>query len=210
MPKFLIAAIAAIGLVFFIAHEASGQHLSSCSSCFVGELQLSENPGDPTGKTEILGSDFYFIDRTKIVWKAGKGDITDGASIPELFQPIIGGPWELDYLPAAVMHDHYTNKEHIVRPWRTTDRMFFQAMLVRHVDVIKAKLMYYAVYIFGPHWDHLKKGIPCGPNCVFLKSNKTTYQSADYALVHQQELTEVHQLISDAELRGYTLKPTRS
>jgi hypothetical protein len=46
-----------------------------------------------------------------------------------------------------VMHDHYTNREHLVR---ATDRMFYQAMLVHNVSFIKASLMYYAVYVFGP------------------------------------------------------------
>jgi hypothetical protein len=33
------------------------------------------------------------------------------------------------------MHDHYTNIAHKVRPWRDTDLMFYQAMLVKHTDV---------------------------------------------------------------------------
>jgi Protein of unknown function (DUF1353) len=173
-----------------------------CTSCFIGTLALSDNPADPTGQTKILSDDLYFVDPAHFVWKSGKGDITDGASIPPLFQPIIGGPWESSYLPAAVMHDHYTNIAHKVRPWRDTDLMFYQAMLVNHTDVIKAKLMYYAVYAFGPHWDRIAKGVPCGENCVFEVKTNFLYQSSDYELAHVDELKEVQSKIAEAELRG--------
>jgi hypothetical protein len=138
-----------------------------CTACFIGKLKLVDNPADSSGKTKKLADDLYFVDPDKFVWKAGKDDITDGASIPELFQPIIGGPFEADYLPAAIIHDHYTKKAHRVRPWRDTARVFYQAMIVKGINVIKAKTMYFAVYSFGPHWDVLAKGIPCGTNCLF-------------------------------------------
>jgi len=174
-----------------------------CDSCFVGTLRLLANPQDVN--TKILAQDLYFVDSNKVVWKAGKGDVTDGASIPPLFQPIIGGPWEADYLPAAVMHDHYCDDQHRVRAWRATDRMFYEAMIVNHTDVIKAKTMYYAVYAFGPHWGKLKSGQKCGPNCVFQLHTGVTYQPADYAPYHQPELDQVQQKIRDSEVRGQPL-----
>ncbi len=175
-----------------------------CSSCFIGQLKLSENQGDPSGRTKVLDEDLYFVDLDKVAWKAAKGDVTDGASIPELFQPIVGGPWKEDYLPAAVMHDHYTNREHLVRSWWATDRMFYQAMLVHNVGFIKASVMYYAVYVFGPHWDKLDAGSPCGPNCTFI-GPETYYQSPDYEMSHAAELAEVEQRIKNAQLRGAPL-----
>jgi uncharacterized protein DUF1353 len=196
-------AVLLTGLVSAAPVSVSAEEPFPCSSCFIGELKLSENPADPSGRTRILAEDLYFIDLEKTAWKAGKGDETDGASIPPLFQPIIGGPWEKDYLPAAVMHDHYANPKHLVRPWWTTDRMFYQAMLVREVGFIKASLMYYAVYVFGPHWDKLGEGEPCGPRCTFI--GPETYQSPDYDLSHAPELKEVEQLIKDAQLQGTPL-----
>jgi uncharacterized protein DUF1353 len=204
-----IAPIVALALA--LAFRASASESFPCSNCFIGlengEVKLSENPADPSGTTKILDADLYFIDLEEKAWKAGKGDITDGASIPELFQPIIGGPWKRNYLPAAVMHDHYTNIKHIVRPWWDTDRMFYQAMLVREVGFIKASLMYYAVYIFGPHWGELKPGTPCGPNCTTVRKDKITitYQAADYNLSHVSELNEVKQRITNAVMEGVPL-----
>jgi hypothetical protein len=174
-----------------------------CSGCFVGTLHLSPNPEDSA--TKILDEDLFYVDSDGLVWKAGKGDVTDGASIPALFQPIVGGPWEDDYLPAAVMHDHYCDDKHRVRTWRATDRMFYQAMIVNHTDIMKAKLMYYAVYSFGPHWAKLKPGVGCGTNCLFSIETKMSYQPPDYDLNHQKELDDVGAAIRSAEIRGESL-----
>jgi hypothetical protein len=199
-----------------------------CTSCFIGKLKLNENPGDPSGRTKKLGEDLYFVDPSKFVWKAGKDDITDGASIPPLFQPIIGGAFEADFLPAAVIHDHYTNKDHRVRPWRDTARVFYQAMIVNGVNVIKAKTMYYAVYSFGPHWDVLIKGVPCGKNCTFkvpfdvqILANGDIFptmspkivpfgmqfaeEPADYNAAHEKELRDIQAKISASEIQGEPL-----
>src|SRR5215831_544991 len=85
-----------------------------CSPCFIGKLTLIDNASDVSGKTKILVDDLYFVDTDRYVWKAGRNDVTDGASIPDLFKPIIGGSFEPDFLPAAVIHDHYTNRAHRV------------------------------------------------------------------------------------------------
>jgi hypothetical protein len=202
--KWITPIVFLIGSSFVIAFCAASEPYP-CSSCFIGELKLINNPDDP--RTKILDADLKFIDRNYTAWLAGKGDVTDGASIPELFQPIIGGRWEADYLPAAVMHDHYANIKHLVRTWWDTDRMFYQAMLVRDVGLIKALVMYYGVYVFGPHWDELQPGEPCGPNCTYISKNKMTiaYQAADYNLSHKPELEEVRQRITNAALEGAPL-----
>jgi Protein of unknown function (DUF1353) len=176
-----------------------------CRNCFVGELKLKPNPVDASGKTKLLDEDLYFVDSASLVWKAGAGDVTDGASIPELLQPIIGGPWEAAYLPAAVMHDHYTDDVHKVRTWQATARMFYAAMIVKNVEIIRAKLMYYAVYSFGPHWDKLKPGVPCGHNCLFSEVLQLNVQPADYHTdvdAKRLELDALRQQIADREIAG--------
>jgi hypothetical protein len=221
----LAAALSVVCLVSFAAVAEPLPDPLPCTACFVGTMKLVDNPADPTGKTKKLADDLYFVDPDKFVWKAGKDDITDGATIPELFQPIIGGPFEVDYLPAAVIHDHYTNKAHRVRPWRDTARVFYQAMIVKGINVIKAKTMYFAVYAFGPHWDVLAKGIPCGKNCLFsipfeveIASDKTVRltsvakaipsdkqfaeEPADFRLEHAAGLKEIEDRIAASEIRG--------
>jgi hypothetical protein len=199
-----------------------------CVPCFIGALKLAANPADGSGRTKLLMDDIYFVDPQKFVWKAGKGDVTDGASIPDLFQPIIGGPFEAGYLPAAVIHDHYTDKAHRVRSWQATARVFYQAMVVNGVNIIRAKTMYFAVYAFGPHWDVIAKGVPCGKNCVFsaplvleIESDgdiKTAdiaralpddmqfvEEPADYRQSHATELADVQARIEASEIQGEPL-----
>lgn len=199
-----------------------------CGPCFFGELKLKPNETDVSGKTKVLLDDLYFIDPDKFVWKAGKGDVTDGASIPDLFKPIIGGSFEPAYLPAAIIHDHYTSRSHRVRSWRDTARAFYQAMLVNGVDVVKAKTMYFAVYAFGPHWGVLAQGVPCGKNCVFTapvqlsakprggiepstalialpQGHVYAEEGADLTAAHAGELEDFRKKVEASELRGTPL-----
>jgi hypothetical protein len=92
MWRNIILTLASAGC-FTAAQAADAPNPLNCSSCFIGTLHLSPNPKD--AGTKILEEDLLFVDFNKIVWKAGKGDVTDGASIPELFQPIIGVTVEL-------------------------------------------------------------------------------------------------------------------
>jgi hypothetical protein len=199
-----------------------------CSPCFIGQLKLIDNVSDATGKTKILADDLFFVDPDKFVWKAGIGDVTDGATIPDLFKPIIGDSFEPDFLPAAVIHDHYTNRAHRVRSWRDTASVFYQAMLVKGVNVIKAKTMYFAVYAFGPHWGVLAKGVPCGKNCIFSvpvqlsvstggnimttgalvalpEGRVYAEEAADFAAAHATELNDIQKKIELSEIRGTPL-----
>lgn len=199
-----------------------------CGPCFIGQLKLTANAADPTGKTKVLGEDLYFVDPDRFVWKAGQGDITDGATIPDVFQPIVGGSFEADFLPAAVIHDHYTNRAHRVRSWRDTAKAFYQAMLVNDVNVVKAKTMYFAVYAFGPHWGFIATGVPCGKNCVFSAPTQVTAgrkgetmamsvdvkipegrvyaeEGADFSSSHADELSDVRKKIELSEIRGVPL-----
>lgn len=83
-------------------------------------------------------------------WPVPVGIIADGASIPRPFWAVIGGPFEGRYRNASIVHDHYCVVRN--RPWRDVHRMFYEAMLAGGVSTAKAKIMYYAVYRFGPRW----------------------------------------------------------
>ena len=83
-------------------------------------------------------------------WTAPSGAIVDGASIPQLAWSIIGGPFEGKYRDASVIHDVACEEKHA--PWEYVHLAFYYAMLASDVDPIKAKVMYAAVYHFGPRW----------------------------------------------------------
>ena len=183
-----------------------------CTSCFVGEVRLSVNGADAFGRTKILKDDLYFVDPKGLVWKADKGDVTDGASIPSLLQPIVGNAFENDFLPAAVIHDHYTTKAHYVRTWEDTDMMFYQGLVLKGVPAVKAKTMYYAVYAFGPHWGRQVAGRPCGHGCINAVPDPSRpdtqfeFRPADYdAPGSAPELGQVEAAVSSAELDGRPL-----
>ena len=97
-----------------------------------------------------LGPLSYFT-QAGTEWPVPVGSWLDGASIPQAFWSVIGGPFSGLYLEASVVHDYYC--DHRVRQWRDVHRMFYEAMLCRGVGSFRAKVMYYAVYRFGPRWD---------------------------------------------------------
>jgi len=155
----------------------SGTHASHCVGCFRGlPVSLEEIAGsNPVRKK--LQRDLFYTDAAGLIWKASAGDITDGASIPDAFIGVIGDRFEPDFLPAAIIHDHYTDDAHKVRPWTDTARVFYEAMVTNNTPIVKAKVMYYAVYVFGPHWGTLKPGQYCGPKCVNIFPNAYAVES---------------------------------
>jgi hypothetical protein len=93
-------------------------------------------------------------------WVAPEGEVVDGATIPRLFWSLIGGPYEGRYRFASIIHDRYCRVPN-GRTWRQTHRMFYEACLAGGTDPKLAKLMYAAVYHFGPRWDD-----PPSPNSI--------------------------------------------
>jgi hypothetical protein len=77
----------------------------------------------------------------------------DGASIPKFAWSIIGGPFEGKYRDASVIHDVACVARSA--PWEYVHLVFYYAMLASGVDKTTAKIMYAAVYHFGPRWDPL-------------------------------------------------------
>jgi hypothetical protein len=141
--------------------------ISTARAEFIGNLEFTPSGCEQTGLCE-LKLDFRYKDPNGVEWVTKAGDKTDGASIPPWAQPFVGQPFDKLFLKAAVIHDHYCDRH--VRPWRQTHRVFFDALLETGVDLAKAKLMYYAVYLAGPKWVELIPGKPCGGpggDCIF-------------------------------------------
>jgi hypothetical protein len=97
-----------------------------------------------------LINDFKYVGPDAITWISPKGSIVDGASIPTLAWSIIGGPFEGAYRKASVIHDVACDQRS--RPWKAVHRAFYTGMLAAETDPLKAKIMYAAVYHFGPRW----------------------------------------------------------
>jgi Protein of unknown function (DUF1353) len=151
---------------------------------FEGELKLLPKGCEAAGQC-TLAKKLRFIDSQGEIWEAAAGLVTDGASIPGIFQPFIGEPFHERFIRAAIVHDHYCDRH--VKPWRKTHRVFYDALVNQGVSVAKAKTMYYAVLVGGPKWIKLMAGNNCGQGCV--NANKSLagvagYRSraADYSL----------------------------
>lgn len=152
-------------LAFSFFTIAGAQSVWAEQSGFVGKLVL-EPPNCQTSGQCTLGEDFGYIDPRGVGWQAQKGNVTDGASIPVWAQPFVGVPFEPAYIRAAIIHDHYCDRN--VRTWQETHRVFFDALLSSGVDRALAEILYGAVYLGGSRWRDTIPGIGCpvGKICV--------------------------------------------
>jgi hypothetical protein len=141
-PAWIVAAFLSVGLVQtgeVGAQESLGR--------FPSELNWKALPD---GRKMQLTHPFSYIDATGKLWAVPTGVAVDGASIPSAFWSIIGAPFEDKYREASVIHDYYCDQK--TETWEDTHLVFYNAMLAREVSATKAKLMYAAVYGFGPRW----------------------------------------------------------
>lgn len=113
-----------------------------------------------------LASQLEYIDSRGTGWVAAEGNCTDGASIPGIFQRIVGEPFDSDLLSAAVIHDHYCDRR--VRSWPETHWVFYDALRASGVSRRRALTMYFAVMAAGPKWIALIEPRQCGvgENCL--------------------------------------------
>ena len=189
---------------------------TSWSGKFEGELTLIPFgcQNSPEGICKLGSELTYKSSRNKLVWKTNiwisdraQSGTTDGASIPKWAQPIIGEPYNLAYLKAAVVHDHYCYEENQVRSWRETHRMFYDAMIDLDVEIIRAKVMYFAVYFAGPKWVNLVKGEKCGQNCIQTFQEQSVVSALgnfhELSLLnsseHQEEILKVYEEFKDGK-----------
>jgi len=165
---------------------------------FSGDLRLAPKGCEATGQCK-LQVPLRYKDAGGTVWEAMAGLVTDGASIPGIFQPFIGDPFDEKFIKAAIVHDHYCDRH--VRSWRKTHRVFYEALVDQGVSIAKAKTMYVAVLVGGPKWIKLIPGNKCGQNCVNALKSATGvsgYRSrkADYSLpALPAALQEIHALL---------------
>ena len=98
-----------------------------------------------------LVQDFAYIDAAGKRWPAPKGSVIDGASIPQAFWSVLGGPFEGEYRNASVVHDVACDEMN--EPWEDVHKMFYQACRCGGVADWRAKAMYWAVHNYGPRWE---------------------------------------------------------
>lgn len=193
---------------------------SSVFAQFEGQLLIEPTGCEASGQC-ISRNALRFTDKAKVVWEAKADLATDGASIPKVFQPLVGQPFAPAFIKAAIVHDHYCDRH--VRPWRDTHRMFYEALIDQGIEQGKAKLMYFAVYLGGPKWQQLIPGNKCTGNCINsvikgLGKPGYKFDAADYDAKDLQESLKALASVldqnpnalslEDLEQRARTLRPS--
>lgn len=147
-----------------------------------GPVALQGTPLNMFGrKTKFYATaeNLSFIDAQSKKWHAPSKTLTDGASIPAIFIPVIGAPNSKEFANAAAVHDAYCgigNENHErfhSESWQNVHRMFYGALRIGGTPAIKAKIMYSAVYLGGPRWSKITSATP--KSASFL-SNPTVDQ----------------------------------
>jgi Protein of unknown function (DUF1353) len=154
----------------------------ACCACFASAYEvLAENSGrfvgqvvtrwENDGRQMTIVEPFQFIDPHDRRWSVPRGVEVDGASIPQVFWSLIGGPFEGKYRNASVIHDYYC--EIRTRRWQDVHQVFYEAMLASGVDPVRAMVMYKAVEQFGPRWRDPVVDRKClNPNGTFGKCSE--------------------------------------
>lgn len=113
-----------------------------------------------------------FVDARGIRWIAPRRTLTDGASIPTIFETIVGDRQSRQFLLAAALHDAYCGvgnealETFQTRTWHEVHRMFYEALIVADTPPAKAKAMFAAVYLGGPRWDDPDRSLDSVPEEV--------------------------------------------
>ncbi|WP_371037280.1 MULTISPECIES: DUF1353 domain-containing protein [unclassified Rhodosalinus] len=121
------------------------------------------------GRFFPMAESLTFVDSGGKRWVAPRGTLTDGASIPRVFVPIVGQPRSPEFVNAAAIHDAYCGIGNENLPqwrkdeWRSVHRMFYDALRASGTDEIRAKVMFAAVYLAGPRWGEPRGGVQTLP-----------------------------------------------
>src|SRR5262245_52447388 len=115
---------------------------------FIGEIVARWMPD---GQRMQLTEQFAYMDARSERWTVPEGTIVDGASIPRYLWTVVGAPFAGKYRRSSVIHDYFCQK--MSRPWRDVHKVFYEASVAEGNSLYHAKLMYGAVYAWGPRWE---------------------------------------------------------
>lgn len=108
---------------------------------------------DDNGREMTLEREFVYVDPRGKEWIAPAGSVVNGASIPQAFWSLIGGPFSGRFRNASVLHD--VACEERIESWEEVHRMFYEACRCGRAGEGKSQTMYWAVYHFGPRWRRM-------------------------------------------------------
>jgi Protein of unknown function (DUF1353) len=187
-----------------------GEQSSTVCGRYLGRLVWEPLPD---GRLMRLTEPFGFLDENQIRWPVPSMTDVDGASIPRVLWPFIGGPFEGKYRYASVIHDYYCDTRR--RPWRMVHRVFYNAMRVSGTKETLAKLMYAGVLFGGPRWsDTVEHNVNLPPPDLnmLLSVAHSKFEKGVIAAVHLEEETsappdlEEHVTLPNGKVEALDLK----
>jgi hypothetical protein len=194
--------LAAIVLASDVSTAARAQ-----SGTYVGELIF--RPLRDGSRMQLV-KPFKYVDSQGVSWPVPAGTNVDGASIPRALWTILGAPYTGKYREASVIHDYYCQTRS--RHWKAVHRVFLDGMTASGVEPIQAKLMYLAVYRFGPRWDFDVDACFCNgcpicaqPKLKRIKSYSPVFKESDLADLRRKLEQETNDLEYLERLADYQL-----
>lgn len=164
----LLAAMLPLQACVSTHEDLATQKIAVSGDCLVGKCRFNNAPVKLAPEKIRLAGRAYdfqrlaarldFIDAGGLDWQAPERSLTDGASIPEIFVPLIGFPNEPKFANASALHDAYCgigNEAGAVyhsRTWQEVHRLFYDALVASGTPDAKAKIMFAAVWLGGPRW----------------------------------------------------------
>lgn len=155
------------------------------------------------GRRMVLLRDFVFVEPDGMRWTAAAAhvpirddDLTiDGASIPPVFWSIVGGPYEGRYRNASIVHDAECAPPHKHR-WQDVHRMFYRASRAGGTPDDTARIMFAAIWHFGPRWTLDGEREPPAPQS--LQRPADAHRLIAYLLKHPDlSLADIESLSSE-------------
>ena len=118
----------------------------------------------------------------------------------KFFGRLSAGPFEGKYRDASVVHDVACEEKN--QSWQSVHRMFYEASRLSGVRWLDAKVMYFAVYHFGPRWT------PEPPR--LLKTEDDFLRGREYIFRYDIDLPQIEGLTSEFLAREIpTVPPPR-
>lgn len=103
------------------------------------------------GRNMKIERSFSFFDSACREWRAPRGHIINGTSIPQLLWSLTGRtPYVGEHRIASIIHDVYYDLK--TRPAHATHYAFYEALLASDVGKWEALIMYLAVTAYTPRW----------------------------------------------------------
>lgn len=183
----------------FVLVTAVAEPIAAADGRFVGEVVAKWLP---SGREMQLTAPFRYVDARGKEWAVPAGVTIDGASIPRVLWTTVGPPFTGKYRKASVVHDYFCLT--MSRPWQDVHQIFFEASLVEGNTPVHARMMYAAVYAWGPRWEFVDGKPVRTRDVVRLPTDQEFQGFVEWIKVSDRSLAEI---AAEADVRFPRTKP---